>query len=90
MKKDQNDAGENGGKLKWHMRINWFWGQIWQLQDTRLQKEEWLMESEFQFILCKKKQKKNEINRKNRKMQLENKQKRLPQGASAIHTYTRT
>jgi len=37
-----------------------------------------------------KKTKKNEINRKNRKMQLENKQKRLPQGASAIHTYTRT
>ena len=61
MKKDQNDAGENGGKLKWHMRINWFWGQIWQLQDTRLQKEEWLMESEFQFILCKKNKKKMKL-----------------------------
>jgi len=29
--------------------------QILQLQNTRLLKEEWFMENELQFILCKKK-----------------------------------
>ena len=33
--------------------------QIWQLQNTRLLKEEWFMENELQFILCKKKMIKN-------------------------------
>jgi len=57
--KDQNDARKNGGKLKWHMRINWFYVKYDNYKIQGYWRKNGLWRTSFSLFCAKKKMIKN-------------------------------